>query len=75
MRKVSAELRHPLPTRFAVIAMGRFGGHEVGYGSDADVLFVHDPLPGRPNGRPRTPPTRWRPSCGGCSCCRCPIPP
>jgi [glutamine synthetase] adenylyltransferase / [glutamine synthetase]-adenylyl-L-tyrosine phosphorylase len=48
VRKVSAELRHPLPTRFAVIAMGRFGGHEVGYGSDADVLFVHDPLPGRP---------------------------
>jgi glutamate-ammonia-ligase adenylyltransferase len=37
-----------LPTRFAVIGMGRFGGHEVGYGSDADVLFVHDPLPGRP---------------------------
>ena len=48
LRKVSAELRAPLPTRFAVIAMGRFGGHECGYGSDADVLFVHDPLPGRP---------------------------
>ena len=48
MRKVSDELRRPLPTRFAVIAMGRFGGHECGYGSDADVLFVHDPLPGRP---------------------------
>jgi len=47
-RKVSAELRRTLPTRFAVIAMGRFGGHECGYGSDADVLFVHDPLPGRP---------------------------
>ena len=47
LRKVSAELRGPLPTRFSVIAMGRFGGHEVGYGSDADVLFVHDPLPGR----------------------------
>jgi [glutamine synthetase] adenylyltransferase / [glutamine synthetase]-adenylyl-L-tyrosine phosphorylase len=44
--KVSAELRRPLPTRFAVIAMGRFGGYESGYGSDADVLFVHDPLPG-----------------------------
>ena len=26
--------------------MGRFGGHESGYGSDADVMFVHDPLPG-----------------------------
>jgi len=36
----------PWPTAFAVIAMGRFGGYELGYGSDADVLFVHDPLPG-----------------------------
>ncbi|MFZ3570909.1 bifunctional [glutamine synthetase] adenylyltransferase/[glutamine synthetase]-adenylyl-L-tyrosine phosphorylase [Streptomyces sp. BH097] len=35
-----------LPTRFAVIAMGRFGGHELGYGSDADVLFVHQPREG-----------------------------
>lgn len=30
-------------TRFAVIAMGRLGGAELGYGSDADVMFVHDP--------------------------------
>ena len=36
----------PLPTRLAVIAMGRFGGEEMGYASDADVLFVHDPLSG-----------------------------
>jgi glutamate-ammonia-ligase adenylyltransferase len=36
----------PLPTRLAVIAMGRFGGHEMSYASDADVLFVHEPLPG-----------------------------
>ncbi|HXW47028.1 MAG TPA: bifunctional [glutamine synthetase] adenylyltransferase/[glutamine synthetase]-adenylyl-L-tyrosine phosphorylase [Streptosporangiaceae bacterium] len=36
----------PLPTRLAVIGMGRFGGHEMGYASDADVLFVHQPLPG-----------------------------
>ncbi len=35
-----------LPTRLAVLAMGRLGGHEMGYASDADVLFVHDPLPG-----------------------------
>ncbi|MFE9395063.1 bifunctional [glutamine synthetase] adenylyltransferase/[glutamine synthetase]-adenylyl-L-tyrosine phosphorylase [Streptomyces flavidovirens] len=35
-----------LPTRFAVIGMGRFGGHELGYGSDADVLFVHEPWDG-----------------------------
>lgn len=44
--KVETELRKPLPTRFAVIAMGRFGGYESGYGSDADVIFVHDPPPG-----------------------------
>ena len=35
-----------LPTRFAIIGMGRFGGHELGYGSDADVLFVHEPQEG-----------------------------
>ncbi|GLF94008.1 bifunctional [glutamine synthetase] adenylyltransferase/[glutamine synthetase]-adenylyl-L-tyrosine phosphorylase [Streptomyces yaizuensis] len=35
-----------LPTRFAVIGMGRFGGHELNYGSDADVLFVHEPREG-----------------------------
>jgi [glutamine synthetase] adenylyltransferase / [glutamine synthetase]-adenylyl-L-tyrosine phosphorylase len=35
-----------LPTRIAVIAMGRFGGREMGYASDADVLFVHEPLAG-----------------------------
>ncbi len=36
----------PLPTRLAVISMGRLGGREMGFASDADVLFVHDPLPG-----------------------------
>ena len=36
----------PLPTRLCVVAMGRFGGRETGYGSDADVMFVHEPLPG-----------------------------
>ncbi|MFI7386754.1 bifunctional [glutamine synthetase] adenylyltransferase/[glutamine synthetase]-adenylyl-L-tyrosine phosphorylase [Streptomyces sp. NPDC049813] len=35
-----------LPARFAVIAMGRFGGHELSYGSDADVLFVYEPQDG-----------------------------
>ncbi|WP_405612477.1 bifunctional [glutamine synthetase] adenylyltransferase/[glutamine synthetase]-adenylyl-L-tyrosine phosphorylase [Streptomyces sp. NBC_00076] len=35
-----------LPTRFTIIGMGRFGGHELGYGSDADVLFVHEPREG-----------------------------
>jgi glutamate-ammonia-ligase adenylyltransferase len=44
--KIEMEQRAPLPTRFAVIAMGRYGGHESGFGSDADVIFVHDPLPG-----------------------------
>lgn len=32
------------PARLAVIGMGRLGGRELGYGSDADVLFVHEPV-------------------------------
>jgi len=32
-----------LPTRMALIAMGRFGGRELGYSSDADLMFVHQP--------------------------------
>ncbi|TXS50794.1 bifunctional [glutamine synthetase] adenylyltransferase/[glutamine synthetase]-adenylyl-L-tyrosine phosphorylase [Streptomyces sp. t39] len=39
---VRAQWGDTLPTRFAVIGMGRFGGGELGYGSDADVLFVHE---------------------------------
>lgn len=35
-----------LPTRHAIVLMGRLGGHEAGYGSDADVMFVHDPVDG-----------------------------
>ena len=44
----AAEATHggPLPTRVAVIGMGRFGGRELSYASDADVLFVHDPAEG-----------------------------
>ncbi|WP_432103021.1 bifunctional [glutamine synthetase] adenylyltransferase/[glutamine synthetase]-adenylyl-L-tyrosine phosphorylase [Streptomyces sp. bgisy091] len=43
---VRARWGDTLPTRFAVIGMGRFGGHELGYGSDADLLFVHEPREG-----------------------------
>ena len=34
------------PARLAVIGMGRLGGAELGYGSDADVLFVCEPVEG-----------------------------
>ena len=40
---------------FAVIAMGRYGGRELGFGSDADVLYVY---------RPAGPPTGDRPARG-----------
>ncbi|KQY51663.1 MULTISPECIES: bifunctional [glutamine synthetase] adenylyltransferase/[glutamine synthetase]-adenylyl-L-tyrosine phosphorylase [unclassified Nocardioides] len=30
----------------AVIGMGRYGGFELSYGSDADVMFVHEAAPG-----------------------------
>ncbi|MDT5207328.1 MAG: [glutamine synthetase] adenylyltransferase / [glutamine synthetase]-adenylyl-L-tyrosine [Mycobacterium sp.] len=35
-----------LPATIAVIGMGRLGGRELGYGSDADVLFVCEPADG-----------------------------
>ena len=47
-RKVESERRSPVPVRLAVVAMGRLGGGEQGYGSDADVLFVHQPHDGTP---------------------------
>lgn len=34
------------PARIAVIGMGRLGGRELGYGSDADVMFVCEPADG-----------------------------
>lgn len=46
MREEELRRNTPLPTRIAIIAMGRYGGAELGYGSDADVMFVHDPLEG-----------------------------
>jgi len=36
----------PLKTTVLVVAMGRQGGREIGYGSDADVMYVHRALPG-----------------------------
>ena len=70
-----------LPMRMAVIAMGRLGGRELGYGSDADVLFVHEPY--APDGSSRCRPIRWRQRpptrsprrCAGCSRCPGPDPP
>jgi [glutamine synthetase] adenylyltransferase / [glutamine synthetase]-adenylyl-L-tyrosine phosphorylase len=34
------------PAAIAVIGMGRLGGRELGYGSDADVMFVCEPTAG-----------------------------
>ena len=33
-----------LSQELAIVAMGRFGGAELGFGSDADVMFVYKPL-------------------------------
>jgi glutamate-ammonia-ligase adenylyltransferase len=46
VRSVEKARGESMPTRMAIVAMGRYGGYELGYGSDADVMFVHEPLPG-----------------------------
>ncbi len=46
IRSVERSKGESMPTRMAIVAMGRYGGYELGYGSDADVMFVHEPLPG-----------------------------
>ncbi|TPG19667.1 bifunctional [glutamine synthetase] adenylyltransferase/[glutamine synthetase]-adenylyl-L-tyrosine phosphorylase [Pedococcus bigeumensis] len=44
--RVVEEKHGPLSTRLLVMGMGRLGGGEMAYGSDADVLFVHEPHEG-----------------------------
>jgi glutamate-ammonia-ligase adenylyltransferase len=47
LRQVAAQQAGDVvPTRIAVIGMGRLGGAELGYGSDADVVFVCEPASG-----------------------------
>ncbi|MEN3123219.1 bifunctional [glutamine synthetase] adenylyltransferase/[glutamine synthetase]-adenylyl-L-tyrosine phosphorylase [Janibacter sp. LM] len=46
VRSVEADLGRPLGTDLLIIGMGRLGGREIGYSSDADVLYVHDPHDG-----------------------------
>jgi [glutamine synthetase] adenylyltransferase / [glutamine synthetase]-adenylyl-L-tyrosine phosphorylase len=42
--KFMTEKQGPLSHQLAIVAMGRFGGAELGFGSDADVMFVYRPL-------------------------------
>ncbi|MDO4897985.1 MAG: bifunctional [glutamine synthetase] adenylyltransferase/[glutamine synthetase]-adenylyl-L-tyrosine phosphorylase [Rothia sp. (in: high G+C Gram-positive bacteria)] len=44
-REYYSDGRQP-STEVAIIAMGRQGGTEIGYGSDADLIYVHQPVPG-----------------------------
>ena len=50
--------------------MGRYGGFELSYGSDADVMFVHEPVDGvEPQAAASYATGRGRRACDGC--CRC----
>jgi glutamate-ammonia-ligase adenylyltransferase len=46
VQQVARNTGHKSRARFCIIAMGRYGGRELGYGSDADVMFVYEALPG-----------------------------
>lgn len=43
-RRLEIERDRPAAARLAVIGMGRLGGRECGFASDADVIFVHEPV-------------------------------
>ncbi len=42
LRDAEASAGASLPIRMAIIGLGRLGGREMSYGSDADVIFVYD---------------------------------
>ncbi len=42
----------PCKTGFAVVAYGKLGGIELGYGSDLDIVFLHAASPGQTAGGP-----------------------
>lgn len=44
--RVNVDADGTAPATIAVIGMGRLGGGELGYGSDADVMFVCEPTAG-----------------------------
>jgi glutamate-ammonia-ligase adenylyltransferase len=41
LREPSEGGTHPANPEFAIVAMGRYGGGELGFGSDADVLYMY----------------------------------
>ncbi|HWC23957.1 MAG TPA: bifunctional [glutamine synthetase] adenylyltransferase/[glutamine synthetase]-adenylyl-L-tyrosine phosphorylase [Flexivirga sp.] len=45
IRHVEKSSGQALSTVITIIGMGRLGGAEMAYASDADVMFVHQPLP------------------------------
>lgn len=50
-RELYQEKGEEVLTDVAVIGMGRQGGAEIGYGSDADVMYVHQPRSGADHGK------------------------
>ncbi|WP_437584987.1 bifunctional [glutamine synthetase] adenylyltransferase/[glutamine synthetase]-adenylyl-L-tyrosine phosphorylase [Paramicrobacterium sp. CJ85] len=44
LRQIRATIPGSDQLEFAVIGMGRFGGAELGFGSDTDVIYVYRPL-------------------------------
>lgn len=46
LERVLARRGEDAAARLLIVGMGRLGGRELGYASDADVMYVFDPLPG-----------------------------
>ena len=53
-KEYEAEHEGELPAKLLVVAMGRQGGREIGFGSDADVVYAYEPVEGADAGEAQT---------------------
>ena len=40
--EVSRKNGHPIPENFCIVGLGKYGGKELNFGSDLDIIFVYD---------------------------------
>jgi len=42
VEEVSKKIGNPIPEKFCIVGLGKYGGRELNFGSDLDIIFVYD---------------------------------